>query len=181
MGAAIAADAPVTVPEERGGSGQRRDTAGVAVDAQWLFVAAVAAGFALHALRPLPAIPAAFALPLGVVLGAIGVALCWSAARILKRAGTTVQPDEPSSAIVESGPYGFSRNPIYLGMVLLGAGIGLVFGAGWVLVLLVPAVAVVQKGVIEREEAYLERRFPETYRAYKGRVRRWLWRRQGSR
>lgn len=171
----------MTVPEERGGSAQRRDTGGVAVDAQRLFVAAVAAGVALHALRPLPAIPAAFALPLNVVLGAIGVALCWSAARILKRAGTPVQPDEPSAAIVERGAFRFSRNPIDLGMALLGAGIGLVYGAGWVLVLLIPAVAVVQKGVIEREEAYLERRFPETYASCKGRVRRWLWRRQGSR
>ncbi len=59
-------------------------------------------------------------------------------------------------------------------MTLLGAGVGLLANAGWVLALLPAAVAVVQQGVVEREEAYLARRFPDAYPAYRVRVRRWF-------
>jgi protein-S-isoprenylcysteine O-methyltransferase Ste14 len=67
-----------------------------------------------------------------------------------------------------------SRNPGYLGMALAYAGIAVLSGALWVLVPLVPILIVVDRGVIAREERYLEARFGEEYRRYKGGTRRWL-------
>ena len=72
------------------------------------------------------------------------------------------------------GPFRYSRNPLYLGLILLYAGIATAVDAVVVLVFLVPAVVVLYYGVIVREERYLERAFGEDYRSYKARVRRWL-------
>jgi protein-S-isoprenylcysteine O-methyltransferase Ste14 len=152
----------------------RPDTAGVIAPPPLVFGAAVGIGLLLQRARPLPILPPAVGKPLGAVLAAAGIGLGLAAVRALQGAGTNVDPYEQTSAIVEGGPYGFSRNPIYVAMGLLGAGVGLLANAGWVLTLLPAAVAVVQKGVVEREEAYLTRLFPDAYPAYKGRVRRWF-------
>ncbi len=80
----------------------------------------------------------------------------------------------PSSALVTSGPYRFTRNPMYLGMASLYAGIALAFGLLWSLALLLVVLVVIDRGVIAREERYLERRFGDEYRLYKQQVRRWL-------
>lgn len=150
-----------------------RDTAGVIAPPPLIFAVAVGIGLLLQKARPLPTLPA-LGKPIGALLAMAGVGLGVSAVRALKVAGTNVDPYEQTSAIVDAGPYRFSRNPIYLGMAMLGGGVGLLANAGWVLALLPAAVAVVQKGVVEREEAYLARRFPDAYPAYAARVRRWL-------
>jgi protein-S-isoprenylcysteine O-methyltransferase Ste14 len=66
------------------------------------------------------------------------------------------------------------RNPIYVGMLLLYAGIGLAARSPWVLVLALPLVVILRYGVVAREETYLQQRFGDAYRDYKARVRRWL-------
>jgi protein-S-isoprenylcysteine O-methyltransferase Ste14 len=80
----------------------------------------------------------------------------------------------PSSALVVSGPYRFTRNPMYLGMTLMTVAIALWLNTWWVIVLLVPALLVIQRFVIAREERYLHRRFGAEYDAYTRQVRRWL-------
>jgi len=155
-------------------SEHRADTARVIAPPPLIFAAAVAIGLLLQRVRPLPLPSPALGKPLGAALAAGGVGVGLAAVAALKGAGTNVNPYEQTSAIVESGPYTFSRNPIYLGMALLGTGVGILAKAGWVLALLPAAVAVVQKGVVEREEAYLMRRFPDAYPAYQARVRRWF-------
>ena len=92
----------------------------------------------------------------------------------MRRAGTNVDPREPSTAIVTDGPYRFTRNPLYLSMALIYAGIACRANALPAAMLLPGVLAVVQKGVIEREERYLERKFGGEYIRYKGRVRRWI-------
>ncbi|MFI5210728.1 MAG: methyltransferase family protein, partial [Gemmatimonadales bacterium] len=68
----------------------------------------------------------------------------------------------------------FSRNPMYVGMTLLYLGIALWANSLWPLLLLPAVLVVMRRGVIAREEAYLERRFGDEYRSYRARVRRWL-------
>jgi len=92
----------------------------------------------------------------------------------MRRAGTNVRPDQPATAIVVDGPFRFTRNPLYLGLTGLYAGVALLVDALWPLLLLVPLLVIVKWGVIHREERYLEAKFGETYRLYKARVRRWL-------
>ena len=89
-------------------------------------------------------------------------------------ARTPVDPYSPSEAIVTDGPYRLARNPGYLGMALTYAGIAIVSNAFWALVPLPVAIAVIDRGVIAREERYLERKFGARYTNYKRRVRRWI-------
>ena len=88
--------------------------------------------------------------------------------------GHSVRRHKPTIAIVETGPYRFTHNPIYLGMFLGQTGIAIGFDSLWVLAMLVPFYFVIRHGVVAREEAYLERKFGAVYRGYKSRVRRWL-------
>jgi protein-S-isoprenylcysteine O-methyltransferase Ste14 len=81
----------------------------------------------------------------------------------------------PTTTIVETGPYRFTRNPIYLGMVLGLIGLAIAFNSLWLLMMLVPFALVIRYGVITREEACLEHRFGDVYRRYCARVPRWLW------
>ena len=110
----------------------------------------------------------------GVVL--MGLALCliaWAAFLFL-RAGTSIRPFLPSTALVLEGPYKFTRNPMYLGLTMLVTGVALFSNAVWMLVVLIPTVFVLQREVIAKEERYLEAKFGDEYRAYRSRVRRWL-------
>jgi protein-S-isoprenylcysteine O-methyltransferase Ste14 len=106
-----------------------------------------------------------------ILLGAVILAASF---RNFVRAGTPVPGNRPVRALVTSGMHGLSRNPIYLGMFLVYAGIGPAARSPWILVLVLPIAIVMRYGVVAREEAYLERRFGDAYRDYKARVRRWL-------
>ena len=90
------------------------------------------------------------------------------------RAGSNVPTNLPTTTIVDAGPYRFTRNPIYLGMVLGLIGLAIAINSLWLLMMLVPFALVIRYGVITREEAYLERKFGDVYRRYCARVRRWL-------
>jgi protein-S-isoprenylcysteine O-methyltransferase Ste14 len=92
----------------------------------------------------------------------------------VRRAGTRVEANKPTTTIVTDGPYRFTRNPIYIGMFLGQAGLAIGFDSLWVLVMLMPFYLVIRYGVIAREEDYLDRKFGAAYRVYKARVRRWL-------
>jgi protein-S-isoprenylcysteine O-methyltransferase Ste14 len=108
----------------------------------------------------------------GLIL--IGVAIVATGVRNFSRAATPVPSNRPVRALVTTGIHGWSRNPIYAGMFLLYAGIGLAARSPSVLILALPLVIILRYGVVAREEAYLERRFGDAYRDYKARVRRWL-------
>jgi protein-S-isoprenylcysteine O-methyltransferase Ste14 len=94
--------------------------------------------------------------------------------REFRRAGTSVQGSKRSTVIVRTGPYRFSRNPIYLAFILFVLGLSVWLNNAWLLVTLVPAVGLIAMVVIPREERFLERNFNDQYSSYKARVRRWL-------
>ena len=94
--------------------------------------------------------------------------------REFRAAGTSVRGTERTTAIVRTGPYRFSRNPIYVSFILLMAGLAVWLNDFWLIVTLIPAVGVIATIVIPREEAFLERNFHDEYLSYKGSVRRWL-------
>jgi protein-S-isoprenylcysteine O-methyltransferase Ste14 len=151
------------------------DTAQVIARPPLLWGLAVVVGFALDWLMPLGFVPAA--VPAGWLGGAvlaIAVALFAWAIATVTRAGSNVPTNKPTTSIVDTGPYRFTRNPIYLGMMLGLAGLAIAFDSFWLLLTLVPFAFVIRYGVVAREEAYLERKFGELYRRYRIRVRRWL-------
>ena len=119
--------------------------------------------------------------PLGEVLlwpgrglVAVGIALIVWSALAFRRARTTIVPHQAPSALVEAGPYRFSRNPIYLADLVILAGAALILGAPLALILLVPFREVLLRLFIRPEEAVLERDLGPAYLDYKARVRRWL-------
>jgi protein-S-isoprenylcysteine O-methyltransferase Ste14 len=136
---------------------------------------AVAAGVALDWLRPAPlAAPAALAPWLGGAVFAAGLALAIWSRRTLTKAGTPMEAGKPTTAIAMSGPYGFTRNPIYVGMLLGQIGLAIGLNNAWLLGAAAPFCLLIRYGVIAREEAYLERKFGTDYLGYKTRVPRWI-------
>jgi protein-S-isoprenylcysteine O-methyltransferase Ste14 len=94
--------------------------------------------------------------------------------RALHGAGTNVRPDRPTTAVVTSGIYRFTRNPLYLALLSVYTAVAVFVDSLWPFALWVVLLPVLVKGIVEREERYLERKFGEPYRIYKTRVRRWL-------
>jgi protein-S-isoprenylcysteine O-methyltransferase Ste14 len=150
------------------------DTAGVVAPPPLIFLAGLAVGFGLEALLPGASLPGAVRWVLGGVLVVAGLALLASFNTSFSRKGTAVEPWKPTTAIVTGGPYRLTRNPAYLGMALVYVGIALLAEALWVLAPLPVVLAVIDRGVIAREERYLERKFGREYLDYKGTVRRWI-------
>lgn len=113
-------------------------------------------------------------LPVGLGLMALVVVLGVAMARAFKRHGTPADPAKETTAIIDSGPFKYSRNPAYVTVALLQVALGFLFNNAWMVLLTLPASLVVHYAVVLREEAYLERKFGGKYLRYKSRVRRWL-------
>ncbi len=142
-----------------------------------VYLTAVAIAILLGVTLPLPWLASPIselAFAAGVVIVAGAVAIEFAAMRTLRRADTTVMPTKRSDHLVTSGPYSFTRNPIYLGNTMLMIGAGLIFGLLWFLPAAIAACFATSKLAIEREEAHLEHRFGRAFRAYQKRVRRWI-------
>jgi len=139
-----------------------------------VYLGAIALGLLLHFAWPVRLVPPVASVPLGATAVLAAVALFISAVRTFRNAGTPVPGNRPTTAIVRTGPYRYSRNPIYLAFSLLQIGIAFWLNSPWLLVTLVPAVALMSLVIIPREEQYLETRFPSEYLPYKDSVRRWL-------
>lgn len=155
-------------------------TAGVIARPPLLFLGALLLGFVADRLLRLPFPVSSIGMAhwiSAIIAGSlilIGVAVFAAAIRNFSDAATPVQGTKPTRVLVTTGIHGLSRNPIYVGMFLFYAGIGLAARSPWILILVPPLAIIMRYGVVAREEAYLERRFGDTYRDYKARVRRWL-------
>lgn len=151
-----------------------RDTAGVIAPPPLVYLGGLAAGFALRAALPATPVRPAVRWPVGGGLLAVGGTLMGSFVRAFAKAGTPVSPYRASTALVTTGPYRISRNPAYIGMALVYTGIAVSAEALWALVPLPVVLAVIDRGVIAREERYLDQKLGDDYRRYQQRTRRWL-------
>jgi|SRR5215204_4561644 len=150
------------------------DSAGVRVPPPLVYLGGLAVGFALEALLPGSSLPAVVQWVVGGALLVAGLALLASFNTTFQRTGTAVEPWKPTTAIVTTGPYRLTRNPAYVGMALVYVAIAVLSQALWVLVPLPVVLLIIDRGVIAREERYLEHKFGQEYLDYKGRVRRWI-------
>ena len=151
---------------------KHEDNAEVEFHPPLLLLGSIGLGFAPRWLVPAEFLPLEWTVG-GPILVAASLGLFFWAASAMRRGGASIPTGEPTNALVLSGPYRFSRNPIYLSMICLLLGIGIWANSLWFLGLAAIAVAALNWGVISREEHYLERKIGEEYLAYKGRVRRW--------
>ena len=139
-----------------------------------IYLSSIVLGAVLHFAWPAPLLPRSPSPAFGAGLVLLAVGLFLFAVRTFRAAGTPVPGNRPTTAIVRTGPYRFSRNPIYLAFSLLQVGIALWVSNAWLLLTLLAAVSVMSLVVIPREERYLEARFSSDYSSYKASVRRWL-------
>ena len=110
----------------------------------------------------------------GIVFIILAPTLALSAFRTMKSAGTNVHPSEPALTIVRSGPFRFTRNPLYLALCLLQIALGFFLNDWITLLFVVPLTVIFHYGVVLREERYLTAKFGESYLQYKREVRRWI-------
>lgn len=157
----------------------RADTAGVVAPPPLIALATVLAGLVMDWQVPFFVLGNYFSwtvrLTLGGALLAGGAVLVAIAERGFRRVGTNVPPWKPALALATGGVYRWLRNPMYVGAGLMVAGFGIAIGSEWTLILLVPAAWLIHHGVVLREERYLEAKFGDDYRRYKGSVPRYGW------
>lgn len=151
-----------------------RDTPNVIAPPPLIYLGMIAAGFVLDSFWrfPLTLFPLQNLAGIAVVILGLGL----SARSIIEfvRYGTHPDPRRPTTALIRSGPFHWSRNPIYVAFAIVHTGVGIWFGTSWVLLTLPLAVAIIRFGVIAPEERYLTEKFGDEYRAYQATVRRWI-------
>jgi protein-S-isoprenylcysteine O-methyltransferase Ste14 len=142
-----------------------------------ILVASIIAAYALGLYLPLVWVPSPIKELLdvfGVMLIAIALAIEISAMLAMRNAKTTILPHKGSAKLVTSGPFSFTRNPIYFGNVILLFGLGLLLENIWFWPFALICGALTQHLAILREEAHLQAKFPAAFLAYKKKVRRWI-------
>jgi len=150
------------------------DHADVRIPPPLIYVAGFVLGLLLERAFPVLTLPKNLSrVAAGLCVALSATLTVWSIG-LFRRARTSFIPIRPTTALVVSGPYRVTRNPMYLGLVGLYLGLALWFGVFWALILLPAVIAVVQHSVIAREEQYLEQKFGEEYLKYKACVRRWI-------
>jgi protein-S-isoprenylcysteine O-methyltransferase Ste14 len=150
------------------------DTPGVRIPPPLFYLAGFLVGVALELAFPIDRPPLAITLAVTLIGAVAWLALDGAAMLHFRRAETSMVPFNPTTALVTSGPYRITRNPMYLGMASLYVAVALASGVIWALAFLPVVITLVDRLVIAREEPYLERRFGQSYRDYKARVHRWL-------
>ena len=152
----------------------KADNPGVVAPPPFIYAGALAASLLANRRFRLPFLPRRLRRTLGPLMIVCGFVIGLLGFREVHRAGSNVDPYKPVTSIVTGGPYRFTRNPMYLGFVLQYVGISALFNALLPILLLPALQQLMRRGVIEREERYLERKFGEEYLQFKGRVRRWI-------
>ena len=164
-----------TIPPDHSGSDAAQAVANLGVVRPPLvYGAAIVTGLLLEFGWPLPFLPRLLTALLGSVLVVVAVVVFSYSIQTFQTAGTPVPGNKPTTVIVRTGPYRFSRNPIYLAFSIFQLGIASWVNSVWLIATLISAVALMISLVIPREEWYLERRFGADYVDYKRSVRRWL-------
>lgn len=139
-----------------------------------IFVLLIFAGAGLDYLWPVSiGVPDSFE-PAGIAITLFGVAVAILVNGTFKRVGTAIEPWKPTTSLITSGFYRWSRNPIYVGFCLFNIGIGISTDSLWILLTFIPGAVLVYYIAIAREEVYLEQKFGQEYLDYKARVRRWI-------
>ena len=156
-----------------------QDNAGVIAPPPLIALAAALLGLALDWLLPAYVLTVLLTWPQRIAIGAVLIAaaagLAVSALTRFRSAGTHVEPWKPSTALVTDGVFGWLRNPMYVALTLILAGLAILLASDWMLVMAFVFIAVIHVGVVKREERYLEAKFGDAYRAYKVRVPRYGW------
>ncbi|MEO6941044.1 MAG: isoprenylcysteine carboxylmethyltransferase family protein [Candidatus Kapaibacterium sp.] len=153
---------------------QATDNAGIQFPPPFIYIIPLVLGILAEHWWPLVILPVWLRMVLGGLSLAISLGILITGAYELRRNKTAIVPHDPATVLVESGIYSRTRNPLYLGLIFFYLGFAFLFSSLWAIILLPDVIFVIQRFVIAKEEAYLERRFGEAYLEYKQRVGRWF-------
>ena len=131
-------------------------------------------GLLLNRLLPAPSLKFSWAVPLGGIFIVGSLFFAFWAIYCFRQVGTSVDVRRPTTMLVDSGPYAISRNPLYVANCMLFAGLAFVADIFWLMPMIPVLMVVIYWVAIKKEEAYLENKFGDCYKAYKRRVRRWI-------
>ena len=151
-----------------------RDNPGISVPPPLIYVVSLVLGLMLDGRRYLPFLPRGVARGLGFSLLSVGAVLNAWFLLTIRKADVPIRTDKPVPRLTTGGPFRYSRNPSYLALAMLYAGIAVLRNSPWAILFLPVVLVVIRREVIGREERYLERTFGEEYVAYKAQVRRWV-------
>ncbi len=155
-------------------SGKDEKGAAVRFPPPAIFVLLIFVGAGLNYFVPLPmGVPESFQ-PIGIAITVFGVAVAILVNGTFKHHSTAIEPWKPTTKLITSGFYRFSRNPIYVGFCLFNIGIGIATNSLWIVLSAIPGAILVYYIAIAKEEKYLEQKFGQEYLDYKARVRRWV-------
>lgn len=150
------------------------DTPNVFVRPPILYAATFGGVALLQLAWPLPMVNSNIRFLIAGLLAAVAIAIIVQGRRALAKAGTNVNPALPTTALVTSGPYGISRNPLYVGLTLIFLAMTLCENSWWGVIVLPALVVALHHGIVLREERYLEGKFGDAYRQYRLKVRRYV-------
>ena len=150
------------------------DKAGVIMFPPLLYALVLIAGITASQFFPYHFINFQLALLLGSIVFLVGLTTMLRAGRTFIKNKNPINPAGSTQLIITSGIYRYTRNPMYVAFALMYIGISILTNAWCSLLMLLPLLILVQKGIIEREEKYLTRKFGAEYLAYKSKVRRWI-------
>ena len=153
---------------------KKQDAPNVVAIPPLIYAAFLAVGLVLDYVLPIPVLPDPIQYWIGFGIGIASAFIMPFVLLRFKEAKTNFDPRKPTTAIITTGPYRYSRNPSYVSLTMLYLGIAIAADSVWVLAALVPVLLVMHYGVILREEQYLAEKFGEAYLQYKRSVRRWL-------
>jgi protein-S-isoprenylcysteine O-methyltransferase Ste14 len=155
-------------------SNDERDNPGIKVPPPLIYLLPLLLGLILDRKAHLPFLPSGVVRIVGrPLIGCGGLIAGWWR-KTMRDADAPVRTDRPVPRLTTAGPFGYSRNPAYLSLAMIYAGIAVLRNSLWAILPLPLVLYVIQREVIGREEQYLERAFGEEYLAYKARVRRWV-------
>ncbi len=151
-----------------------QDRSNVAAPPPVVYLVGILIGLGLDWVWPLPFLAQPLQYIVGFTIVVLSFVLFGWALREFAQAKTNVNHRRPTTAIVSTGPFARSRNPIYVSMTLLMFGIATAVDSLWLYLMIIPVVLFIHHFVILREEAFLERKFDDAFRIYNARVRRWI-------
>lgn len=142
-----------------------------------IFGGALLVGLALDYILPLSMknmMAANIIIILGTVISALGILIAVLAKVQFSRAKQPSAPGKPTTRLIQHGIFKYTRNPLYLGLVIILVGLGFIFDIAWLLILVAPIIGLTQWALIIPEEKYLREKFSDEYSLYAARVRRWI-------
>ncbi len=154
-----------------------RDRPDIIVFPPFAFFLALVLTFSLRHWLPLnilSSFPQSILLVVGIAIVVAGLWFNIAGVLAFRRGETNINPRKPALTIVQGGPYRFTRNPMYLGIILIVAGLGIAVTTLWGPIMACPLWAILHWGVVLREERYLKAKFGDDYTSLLNRTRRWI-------